>query len=355
MAISAPSHCAGSAPSTRRPEADHTRGVGSHRAAARGGRPSSLRMAVCDGLRRVEGAPLARSAGDRPHGVARLQQHLQGPSSWCSPTSPSRSALAPRSASCCSSTMPAGMDPRTLPCPTASGSCSSRPTSPELQPAEHPWAFVDEPLVNRYFQTIEHLEGRRRALRRPHAAARLDPRQHALPLVAAARAGGRRSGDVLPSRSIPSTASTPPPAKTSRKCHPCLRNEVSPMSQNAQPRDWPIIGRSVATIDRRTTHRSRWPAGTTKRLAKTRANGECASSRAEGREILARDDDGSWSSCLPLSLAVIAEPAAPSLAAMLHGQLYGSRRPPDNWHPRSLRCSWLFSTLRLRQVMAIQG
>jgi hypothetical protein len=30
--------------------------------------------------------------------------------------------------------------------------------SPELQPAEHLWAFVDEPLVNRYFQTIEHLD-----------------------------------------------------------------------------------------------------------------------------------------------------------------------------------------------------
>src|SRR2546429_145230 len=29
--------------------------------------------------------------------------------------------------------------------------------SPELQPAEHLWAFVDEPLVNRYFGTIEDL------------------------------------------------------------------------------------------------------------------------------------------------------------------------------------------------------
>ena len=27
--------------------------------------------------------------------------------------------------------------------------------SPELQPAEHLWAFVDEPLVNRCFETIE--------------------------------------------------------------------------------------------------------------------------------------------------------------------------------------------------------
>jgi transposase len=30
--------------------------------------------------------------------------------------------------------------------------------SPELQPAEHLWALVDEPLVNRYFETIEHLD-----------------------------------------------------------------------------------------------------------------------------------------------------------------------------------------------------
>ena len=30
--------------------------------------------------------------------------------------------------------------------------------SPQLQPAEHLWAFIDEPLVNRYFQTIEDLD-----------------------------------------------------------------------------------------------------------------------------------------------------------------------------------------------------
>ena len=30
--------------------------------------------------------------------------------------------------------------------------------SPELQPAEHLWQFVDEPLVNTYFDTIEHLD-----------------------------------------------------------------------------------------------------------------------------------------------------------------------------------------------------
>ena len=30
--------------------------------------------------------------------------------------------------------------------------------SPQLQPAEHLWAFVDEPLANRYFDTIEDLD-----------------------------------------------------------------------------------------------------------------------------------------------------------------------------------------------------
>ena len=32
------------------------------------------------------------------------------------------------------------------------------PHSPELQPAEHLWTFVDEPLVNRYFETLDDLD-----------------------------------------------------------------------------------------------------------------------------------------------------------------------------------------------------
>src|SRR5208282_629032 len=57
--------------------------------------------------------------------------------------------------------------------------------SPELQPAEHLWAFVDEPLANCCFATIESLDpGGQRPLRCPRPAARHDPRQHALPLVA---------------------------------------------------------------------------------------------------------------------------------------------------------------------------
>ena len=50
------------------------------------------------------------------------------------------------------------MDRRTLPFPTASASSSSRPTVPELQPAEHLWAFVDEPLANGYFKTLDELD-----------------------------------------------------------------------------------------------------------------------------------------------------------------------------------------------------
>jgi hypothetical protein len=44
--------------------------------------------------------------------------------------------------------------------------------SPELQPAEHLWAFVDEPLVNGYFETIEEpRHSRGPALRRPRPPA----------------------------------------------------------------------------------------------------------------------------------------------------------------------------------------
>ena len=32
------------------------------------------------------------------------------------------------------------------------------PHSPELQPAEHLWTFVDEPLVNTYFETLDGLD-----------------------------------------------------------------------------------------------------------------------------------------------------------------------------------------------------
>ena len=36
------------------------------------------------------------------------------------------------------------------------------PYSPELQPAEHLWPVLDEPLANQYFETLADLERRRR-------------------------------------------------------------------------------------------------------------------------------------------------------------------------------------------------
>jgi DDE superfamily endonuclease len=32
------------------------------------------------------------------------------------------------------------------------------PYTPELQPAEHLWPLVDEPIINQYFETIEDLD-----------------------------------------------------------------------------------------------------------------------------------------------------------------------------------------------------
>lgn len=43
--------------------------------------------------------------------------------------------------------LPAGIIPEYLPA-----------YSPELQPAERLWSLVDQPLVNRHFETIEELE-----------------------------------------------------------------------------------------------------------------------------------------------------------------------------------------------------
>jgi len=59
------------------------------------------------------------------------------------------------------------------------------PYSPELQPAEHLWPLVAEPVVNRHFAALGDLEAIvaercRRARRRSHQAA------HRLPLVAQA-------------------------------------------------------------------------------------------------------------------------------------------------------------------------
>jgi transposase len=48
--------------------------------------------------------------------------------------------------------------PQNLPVPEGVRLVFQPAYSPELQPAEHLWPLVDEPLVNRYFETIEDLD-----------------------------------------------------------------------------------------------------------------------------------------------------------------------------------------------------
>jgi len=48
--------------------------------------------------------------------------------------------------------------PRNLVVPDGIRLVFQPPHSPELQPAEHLWPFVDEPLANRYFPTLDELD-----------------------------------------------------------------------------------------------------------------------------------------------------------------------------------------------------
>ncbi len=48
--------------------------------------------------------------------------------------------------------------PENLPVPNGIRLVFLPPYSPELQPAEHLWPLVDEPLVNKHFDTIEDLD-----------------------------------------------------------------------------------------------------------------------------------------------------------------------------------------------------
>jgi hypothetical protein len=61
-----------------------------------------------------------------------------------------------QSASCFSSTTPAGTVPRTV--PDGVGLVFQPAHRPELQPAEHLWEYVDEPLVNAYFESLNALD-----------------------------------------------------------------------------------------------------------------------------------------------------------------------------------------------------
>jgi transposase len=56
-------------------------------------------------------------------------------------------------------TTPAGTDRRAWPSvPEGINLVFLPPYSPELQPAEHLWPLVDEPVVNRHFATLADLE-----------------------------------------------------------------------------------------------------------------------------------------------------------------------------------------------------
>jgi transposase len=48
--------------------------------------------------------------------------------------------------------------PQNLPVPDGVRLVYQPAYTPELQPAEHLWALVDEPLVNKHFQTIDELD-----------------------------------------------------------------------------------------------------------------------------------------------------------------------------------------------------
>lgn len=54
--------------------------------------------------------------------------------------------------------MPVGTPPGTSPSPDGVRLVFQPPHSPELQPAKHLWAFVDEALANTYSETLDSLD-----------------------------------------------------------------------------------------------------------------------------------------------------------------------------------------------------
>ena len=74
-------------------------------------------------------------------------------SSSCSPTSPSR-PRPPAKRIVLHLDNAGWRGPRNLAVPDGIRLVFQPAYSPELQPAEHLWAFIDEPLVNRHFDTI---------------------------------------------------------------------------------------------------------------------------------------------------------------------------------------------------------
>jgi len=73
--------------------------------------------------------------------------------------------------------------PENLAVPWLASRLSTR-HSPELQPAEHLWTFVDEPLSTTYFETLEASIWPSAIAASPSHNKLNDPRQHLVPLVA---------------------------------------------------------------------------------------------------------------------------------------------------------------------------
>ena len=133
-----------------RPKADPAPGLGADRRAADRARSSPLRMALRHRL---------RCTGARRDRLVSVERHRTNPSSQsCSKLLHGRPAPGATASSCFNSTMPAGTVRKTSPFPTASGSFYQPPYSPQLQPAEHLWPLVDEPLANTHFDTIDNLD-----------------------------------------------------------------------------------------------------------------------------------------------------------------------------------------------------
>jgi transposase len=74
--------------------------------------------------------------------------------------------------------------PQNLPVPEGVRLVYQPAYSPELQPAEHLWPLVDEPLVNRYFDTIDDLDVVVAQLLRAAPGSTNHQQLHQLPLVA---------------------------------------------------------------------------------------------------------------------------------------------------------------------------
>ena len=102
-----------------------------------------------------------------------LDGRLQArPSRTCSRSSPARRAPGRSGSSCSSSTTLAGTVSPASAVPDGIRLVHLPPYTPELQPAETLWTHVDEPAVNRHFDTLAQLDA---AVARQCVALHADP------------------------------------------------------------------------------------------------------------------------------------------------------------------------------------